>query len=162
LCGSGGPCTVFVTSTTFNGNLGDLGGGYPVCQARAISAGLAGTYRAWLSTAAIGAGSRFVHSTGPYRLVTGATIASDWTDLTDATLAAPIDRTENGIQVASPVWTGTDASGQTTGSTCADWTSSSSANLGRAGATASTDAGWTTTDVDTCASSYHLYCFQVA
>jgi hypothetical protein len=94
--------------------------------------------------------------------VTGTTIANDWTDLTDATLAAPIDRTENGIQVASPVWTGTDASGQTTGSTCTDWTSSSSAILGRAGTTAATDAGWTSADVDACVGSHHLYCFQVA
>jgi hypothetical protein len=161
VCGAGGPCTVFVTSTTYNGNLGGLAGGDAACQTRATAAGLPGTFRAWLSTNAVSAGSRFVHSTGPYRLVTGTTIADDWSDLTDATLAAAIDRTEIGTQVPSLVWTGTDASGQTTGSTCVDWTSSSSASIARIGSAAATDSGWTSTNNDSCTNSYRLYCFQI-
>ena len=43
------PCKVFVTSTVHDGNLGGLVGADAICNSLASAAGLAGTYKAWLS-----------------------------------------------------------------------------------------------------------------
>src|SRR5690606_18750316 len=50
-CGQGGPCRVFVTNQTFQGNLGGVAGGDELCQTAADSSELTrgGTYKAWLS-----------------------------------------------------------------------------------------------------------------
>jgi Protein of unknown function (DUF1554) len=68
VCGGAESCAVFVTSTTHTGNLGGLDGADAICQARAESlnsAAPAGTYKAWLSTAAESAAARLTHATVP-------------------------------------------------------------------------------------------------
>lgn len=55
---------MFVTSTTYTGNLGGLAGADAACQARANAAGRPGTYKAWLSTATVNANSRFGSASG--------------------------------------------------------------------------------------------------
>ena len=170
LCGAGGPCTVFVTSTTYDGNLGGLAGGDAKCQARAAAVGLPGTFRAWLSGNALDASSRFDPSAGPYRLVNGTTIATSLTDLTDGTLAAPIDLTESGVFVENMaqtlVWTATKADGTSFGQTCsttassADWSTTAARTM--AGSSTASDASWTFLAVEPCATFLHLYCVQVA
>ncbi len=85
-----GPCRGFLTSTTQDGDLGGLSGADATCQSLATSAGLPGTYRAWLSDDAQSPSTRFSRSSGPYQLLNGVTIANSWTDLTDGTLAASI------------------------------------------------------------------------
>jgi Protein of unknown function (DUF1554) len=67
----GGSCTVFVTSQGFNGNLGGLAGADTKCQALADTAGLGGTYKAWLSDSTTDARNRLTQATVPYRLVDG-------------------------------------------------------------------------------------------
>ena len=170
VCGSGGPCTIFVTSTTYDGNLGGLAGGDAKCQTHAAAAGLPGMFRAWLSGNALDASSRFDLSAGPYRLVNGTTIATNLTDLTDGTLAAPIDVTESGAFVEQTaetrVWTATLADGTSFGQTCsntsspADWSTTSARTV--AGVSTAANASWTFLAVEPCATFLHLYCVQVA
>src|SRR5205823_203503 len=75
---------VFVTSTSYDGNLGGLTGGDAKCQARAVAAGLAGTYKAWLCSGSTSAASRLSHlSTGDYVRLDGAVLANGWAGLTD-------------------------------------------------------------------------------
>jgi len=132
-CGGGGGQTreegrvVFVTNASFDGN---FGGGQRVlghlvadqrCQGAASAAGLAGSFKAWISGRADpGAGplphgddDRFTFSSEPYRLVDGTQVADDGSDLTDGSLDHAIDLTETGARVAegTRVWTNKRPSG---------------------------------------------------
>lgn len=114
---------IFITSVSnASGNFGGLAGGDALCATRATAGGLSGTYKAWLSTTTISASSRLVHYAGPYKLVTGTTIANNWADLTDGSLAAPIDRDEFGASRVFQVYTGTDEFGNSLGYDCSAWT----------------------------------------
>ena len=170
VCGSGGLCTVFVTSRLYDGNLGGLAGGDAKCGELADAAGLPGTFRAWLSGNAFGASSRLDPSSGPYRLVNGTTVATNLADLTDGGLAAPIHLTESGTFVEGTaetrVWTATQVDGTSFGQTCsnatspADWSTTSARTI--AGVSTAANASWTVVDVQPCTSFFRLYCFQVA
>src|SRR5690606_14620548 len=86
--------TVFVTSTTYAGNIGGTGGANAECQKRAEAAGLPGLYRAWVSVSSSDQpGSTFVAG-GAYKLLDDTVVADNWTDLTDGSLDNPIDRDE--------------------------------------------------------------------
>ena len=163
-CGAGGPCRVFFSSTRHDGNLGGLSGADAICQSLAAAAGLGGTYQAWLSDDTNSPSSRFVHSTGPYRLVNGTTIAANFADLTDGTLLASIKVTETGVTLAFPddlAWTNTrfDGARDDDNQTCANWTSHSDLLLGGSGR-ARRDSAWTDGGFGECSSAFHLYCFQ--
>jgi len=58
------PNIMFVTSTTQFANLGGLAGADAICNQRAQAAGLAGTYKAWLSTPTSSAASRMGAASG--------------------------------------------------------------------------------------------------
>ena len=86
---------VFATSETFDGDLGNFSGADAKCQSAASSAGLSGTFKAWISgridSVANGGGTqhvsnRMTHSAGSYVLATGIKVADDWGDLTDGSL----------------------------------------------------------------------------
>ena len=136
----------------------------------ATAAGLPGTYKAWLSDSTSSPSSRFVPSTGPYRLVNGTTIAANWTDLTDGTLAAPINVTETGGGTGDVtyVWTNTDPDGtarnvpsDASKGHCTNWsTNSSPASDGIGGSAGSRTTSWTALVIAPCDYRYHLYCFQ--
>lgn len=125
---------VFVTSQTFDGNLGGLTGADAKCQTLAEAAGLGGLYKAWLSDSTGSPITRFVQSQGSYALVDDTIVANDWADLTDGTLAAPITVDENG----SPIdylnwrwtWSNTNVGGTTASPhwSCNNWSSSSSSS----------------------------------
>lgn len=161
-----GPCRVFVTSTTQDGNLGGLAGADALCQNLAASANLPGTYRAWLSDDAQSPSTRFSQSSGPYALLNGVTIATSWTDLTDGTLAAPITLAENGATfdgLAQRAWTNTLANGTGGGTldeNCAGWTTGANGSDGDEGQVAATSDNWTDFASGTCNNEFHLYCFQ--
>lgn len=162
LCGAGGPCLVFVTSTGLSGNLSGLSGADTACQGFATSAGLPGTYKAWLSDSTGSPSTRFVQSTGPYQLRNGTTIAANWTDLTDGTLAAPINVTETGGAVAAPpgTWTHTQTNGTEDvpdSQECGNWTG---AGTGDVGSPNQSDSRWTELVAINCTAEAHLYCFQ--
>jgi hypothetical protein len=164
-CGAGGPCRVFLSSTLHDGNLGGLSGADAKCQGLATSAGLPGTYKAWLSDSTSSPSSRFVPSTGPYRLVNGTTIAANWTDLTDGTLLAPISVTETGggIGPTRVPWTHTKIDGSPGGLHnvhCSNWSTNAAAVQGDVGRAVNSDSLWTDYSVFFCDTFRHLYCFQ--
>ena len=103
---------IFVTSSTYNGDLGGLAGADQKCQDHADTAGLPGTFKAWLSDNSISAKDRLTHSTEPYGLVNGFLVATDWDDLTDGALYRPINVDEHGNTVTqSSVWSLTSSDG---------------------------------------------------
>ena len=175
-CGNGGPCRVFVSEAGVVGaTLGGLAGGDAFCQNVAEDAGLAGTFKAWLSAGGATPASRFnnLAKAGPYQLVPNQgdgnnpppTVAADFADLTDcglqACLQSAINRTENGsVQGGQPlVWTGTLANGTAASDTCGGWTS---AGNGLAGVATAADEVWTDSLSVDCQSPLQLYCFEQA
>ena len=92
---------VFVTSQSHNGDFGGLTGADAFCQNLALTAGLSGTYKAWLSDTTGSPATRFAPASVPYRLIDGTTIANDWNDLTDGTIQTPINLDEYGNAVSS-------------------------------------------------------------
>jgi hypothetical protein len=161
-CGTGGPCHVFVTSTTHTGDFGGLAAADEICQQQAQAANLPGTYKAWLSDSTSSPNTRFVKSPGPYQLVDGTRVADNYADLTDHALDALIDRTEFGQAVTMPFqcWTYTDSNGSAYGGSdhCSNWTSTS--GEGHYGMTITTSHNWSNWNSNPCSQAYRLYCFQ--
>lgn len=157
---------VFVTSTTYNGNLGGSAGADSKCAARASAAGLTGSYKAWISTTAEAASAHTTQYGTSYVLTTGLDISTSYADLTDGTILRRIDRNEFGAAVAaSNVWTGTTGAGAGTNNYCtnagADWTSSAGTKYGTVGRTDRTTAGWTSYVTQrACNVSARLYCVE--
>lgn len=167
---------VFVTSTTYNGNLGGLVGADAKCQAGADSANLGGTWKAWLSDSNTSANSRLTHNSGPYKRLDGVTVADNWADLIDGNLQNSIGTTETGSIIGGwYVWTFTSLDGETlinkNSYNCHNWTTAGSAldnDLGIVGNNGYTNEGWTTSLLNPpCTGNYqvsspniHLYCFE--
>lgn len=162
---------VFVTSSVYNGNLNGVVGADAKCQIHANSAGLTGTYKAWLSSGSLSAESRLSKSTAPYKLVNGTVIANNWTDLTDQVLSSSIKVNEFGIPVTAPanywdVWTNTSTSGGIydvqSNLNCSSWTSSASTQTGRGGTSAESGYRWTSSEFvgHACNTAARLYCFE--
>ncbi len=167
----GSVCTfgkwAFTTSTTINGNLGGLTGGDAFCQARAVAAGLPGTYMAWLGTAAGSPSTRFSRPTVPYFLPAGGVnvikLADSWTDLVDGTLDANFDRTELGVAVPSNIpWTNAQYDGVTLNgaNNCLAWTTSSSSYQGNSGLSSTTNVTWAQSSITHCGVLHRLFCFE--
>src|SRR5690606_8308287 len=85
------PKRMFVTSIGWTGNLGGIAGATAKCQARADTAGLGGTWDAWISAADSSPSLRFVASTTHYARLDGQEVAQTWADLTDGSLDVPIN-----------------------------------------------------------------------
>ncbi len=160
--------TVFVTSASFNGNLGGLTGADDKCQAEAggpESIVPSGTYLAWLSDGFDSPDIRFTKSSHPYILSDGTKIAEDFTDLTDESIlhAINIDTTGELLGGIQKFWTGTNADG-TTGPqsvTCTGWKNPLSYHYGMHGQTDLTTSSWSTIHAnDSCRTSSRLLCFQ--
>lgn len=150
---------VFATSTTHDGSFGGVAGADALCATRAATAGLSGTFKAWLSASDGSPATTFTTAAVPYVLVDGAVVAMDWDDLVDGTLTHAIDEDENGDPVNGDVWTGTDTLGNAAaGATCSDWSSRSGS--GQCGNTGQVGSGWTAFSLPSCSLSLHLYCFE--
>jgi hypothetical protein len=150
---SGPSLSFFVTSaTSTTGNLGGLAGADATCQRLGAAAGQgARTWRAYLSVerdAANGnqpANARDRIGSGPWHNANGTLIANSVTELHSRTGDASLFLDERGTRINGQ-WTGSPAPNQhdiLTGSnadgtllrgfTCADWTSSSTADVGQVG-----------------------------
>lgn len=163
---------VFVTRTTYSGDLGGLTGADGLCAAAAGAASLGGTWRAWLSTTVgtpVNAFDR-IQGDGPWYLVGTDTAGRRIKAFTNkASLRAaplvPIDRTELGVQLTGGrfVWTGTAPTGNASTPTslydnsCGNWTDSAFGSQGDVG---DVYAHWTNQRGMTCDSTASLYCFQ--
>ena len=161
---------VFVTSGDWTGDLGGFSGADAKCQTAASSAGLSGTYMAWLSDDSLNPDNRFPNRGTPkaFRLTNGSIAANNWSDLTDGNLDTEIDWDENGVIRNSPVWTNTTVSGIAIPGAldCNSWTDGTPGESGQGGASYTTNSYWTdATPVApggaTCDNSHPLYCFQV-
>jgi hypothetical protein len=165
--------TVFVTSTMYKGGeLGGLAGADAKCQARAVAAGLTGTYRAWLSDFTGSPSTRFPQDVGPYVLVNGSIVANNWPQLTSGSLRHALDITELGgappmtttvICDGPLVWSDTDASGnlESSSTTCGDWSDVNGQTAAWGLATA--QDVWTSYcsgGDHACSTAAPLYCFQ--
>ncbi len=160
--------TVFVTSMSFNANLGGLTGADDKCQAEAdgpASIVPSGTYLAWLSDGSDSPDTRFTKSAHPYVLPDGTKIAEDFTDLTDGSIlhAIDIDTTGELLGGIQKFWTGINADGTTAPQsvTCTGWKDPLSYHHGMHGQTDLTTSSWSTIHAnDSCRTSSRLLCFQ--
>lgn len=158
---------VFVTSTKSNANLGADGvrSADAKCQALATATGLGGTWRAWISSSASDPAGRFTRATVPYRLLDGTVLATSFDDLTNGDdLTSDIHLDEKGTLVTAATggeaWTGTDADGTYSGSSCDGFTTESSGSLGTVGVVYQKNSTWSNVYKKTCDSSLRLYCFE--
>jgi hypothetical protein len=161
---------VFVTSTTYTGNLGGLAGADQKCNTRAAAANLPGTYMAWISTNQGTPAARFVHSSVPYLLPDGNKVADDWFDLVDGSLDFAMARNEFGA--ASPdtggncensvrlARTGTTSAGSQGPNICNHFTSADVNALGTAGRSTSQTGTWSNCGPIACNIVLPIYCFQ--
>lgn len=151
---------VFVTSTTYDGNLGGLSGADAKCQAQAEIAGLAhsANFKAWLSDGSTDAISRLT-GTGPWVRLDGIKVADNKTDLTNGAIFTSISMDELGNYVSTMVWTGTNAVGTKEANTCNSW-ADNSATQGSLGDTSGAYPYWTARSNASCASTWPLYCFE--
>jgi hypothetical protein len=173
VCASGG-ARVFATSAGFTGNLGGLAGADQLCTSAAATAGLGGTWNAWLSDANTSAKNRIYAVTGAagYVLVDGTKISPGFSALVSGSLPLlhPIDLTEQGTTITNgfEVWTGTDLGGSTppgycAGSSGASWTSAAHGNSGTpfVGLTNQTNASWSDIYQQFCDyATERLFCFE--
>lgn len=154
---------IFVTSTTTSGGFGGLIAGDSLCQGRAQAAGLAGTYKAWLSASTANARDRITQSTAPYFKRLGqvnTVIANNFTELTSNGTIRNINANETGAMQGGFVWTGTNNSGGSSAPNCSDWTASSSVS-GRFGTIgANTIPSWTDDGSGPCSFPRALYCIE--
>lgn len=150
---------VFVSSATYYGALGGLGGADAKCNQLAQAASLPGTFVAWLSTDTTFAKDR-VTGLGPWSLVGQSDVAVSKGELTNPPLSLPIRRDERGSEVTGLVWTGTSPSGTFFEGDCTDWTSD---DRGRAGIgdSAADGAAWTAATTSSCTARRRLYCFEL-
>jgi hypothetical protein len=155
---------VFVSASTFTGNLGGHAGADGTCQDTANAAGLGGVWMAWISDFASSPSQRFNRANYEYALLDGTVVAGDWTVLTSGTLAHGIDENEHGQAVGggtTEVWTATRTNGSLFANGCNGFTSSSShAPVVEVGVSGNTDSTWTEVYLQFCSRTDHLYCFE--
>ena len=155
---------VFVSSTTYNGNLGGVRGADAKCAEVAAAAGLrSSTWLSWTADATFQPADAFEGQTIPYYLVDGTKVADDWADLSDISIDNPISLDERGN--AAPdgalAWTNVDANGGVrAGESCSDFASSDAAISGWAGDVFATGGAWGVAGSRSCDLELHLYCFE--
>lgn len=155
-----GPLKAFVSSAIVTGGLGGVAGADKICSDLAKAAGLAGTYKAWISTTGVDAIDR-ITADGPWQRVDGQVVAQTKAQLAQAALSNPLRRDEKGTtppEAEDRVWTATGANGRFVGgSDCAGWTG---AGNGRVGEADDTNADWTSLVDEACTEVNRVYCFQ--
>jgi hypothetical protein len=149
--------TAFVTSTTYDGNLGGGAGADAKCQARATAAGLAGSYSAWINE--YPDVSRTQNHWPPeavFELVSGAQFASSFSNLVGSAVHTPrLAVDEFGNAVSGRAWAAHAAFD------CNLWASGSAATTGPTGAVDLGSANWQTGGGNqNCDTQQHLYCFE--
>ncbi|MDD5307455.1 MAG: hypothetical protein PHU25_09060 [Deltaproteobacteria bacterium] len=166
------PNVVFVTSTAHASNaLGGLAGADAICAERAATAGLEGTYVAWLSTSEGDAKDRLAGSRGWVR-TDGLPFADEVSDLTAGVIWYPprLDELGNEVDPLTFVSTGTSPDGTAHADLlCNDWTYADAGVAGDAGVTGDAEIGsayggtdiWTNWGNAACDIPRALYCFGI-
>jgi hypothetical protein len=168
-CGGVTGCTrvVFVSSATYQGNLGGIAGADAKCQALAdasVHKHVKGrTFLAWVSLNAPSSSpnARFVKGSAPYVLPGGTQVAASYAALVGSTHDNGIGEDENGLPVAAAkTWTGTQNTGDWVSPECVSWSSAMSGDQGKVGRSDFTASTWTDSASEPCNSALHLYCFE--
>jgi hypothetical protein len=158
---------VFVTNSSYSGNLGGVTGADSVCQSLASGIGLgSGTWRAIISDTTISAVSRLDFNWGTLKRLDGIVVANGWNDLWDGTIQNPINISETGGTINGAVMTATSSNGTTSATiaknhSCNNWTQASSdeqPNLGNSGISTSAWVRWQDSVYSGC--SNRIYCFE--
>ena len=157
--------TAFVTSTTYNGNLGGLSGADAKCQERAAAAGLAGSYFAWI--AGIGDTSRFTDqwpAETRFELVDEVVFATSFSILVSGPHNPLLALDEFGSPVTGRTWVGGVGATPSCTNNFISWTTDSGGETGT-GLTGAVNLGgganWQSGGgLQPCNNSYHLYCFE--
>lgn len=158
---------IFISSSSYNGNLGGLSGADTKCQAAADTAKIGGTWKAWLSDGSVSASSRLNHGTDPYKLLNGNIVAENWGDLTDGKLNTniTIDENKSVISGNARTWTNTNLLGEVVGNrNCSNWSAGGGYSWftpsGQIGNPYYTDLNWTNNNYLSCNSVARLYCVE--
>jgi hypothetical protein len=163
------PNIVFTTSTTQTAALGGLAGADAICAQRALAAGLAGTYRAWLSTSTVNAIDRLGSASGWVR-PDGKPVLNNVADISQNKFFYPprLDEFGNDLGGDAVVMTATGPDGtlvtSTMYTTCGDFTSVSiDPNKQILGGYASANGGGFTCEVGFggCTYEHRIYCFGI-
>jgi hypothetical protein len=160
---------IFVTSTSYTGNLGGVSGADAKCTSHASSAGLVREYKAIVSDSTSNASGK-LQITGSVYIFSGSTskdlIVSAGSDLwaTDTTsLLSSVDKDENFSTIGLTPWTGTDSDGTVALSSdhCSDWSTASAGTDGQVGSTNSTTDGWLEDPSSiSCNNSHPIFCIS--
>jgi hypothetical protein len=160
------PNVAFVTSTAFTaGALGGLAGADAICQDHADAAGLAGTYRAWLSLPGDDARDRIGDALGWIR-PDGAPLAIDLPQIIEGRFFHPPVLDENGTFAApNPIWTGTVGDGTANSldafGVCGGWTTDEPTGFAWIGDLGAGPGWWTAYASQPCTGSARLLCLGV-
>jgi hypothetical protein len=164
---------VFVSSDSLTGAMGGILVADEFCASLAFEATLPGTYLAWNSTDLSFPDVDFVKE-GAYVRTDGEIVATSYADLTDGSLAMPINLDENGSEspalasvncpnVFGPVWSNTTPGGEYAGGTaCTGWFSGNNLITGKIGSSTAVGNSWSEAlgcNVP-CGTSLPIYCVQ--
>jgi hypothetical protein len=156
------PNFVFVTNATTPSAMGGLAGADAFCQNAANTAGLAGTYRAFLSSTTVNFASsaRIGNASGWIRR-DGKPFALTQADLFNGVHRYPARFDENGNDMGNVnFWTGSSLNGTVNGGTCGDWTVNGSGSVG-IGNSSGLNQVWVGISGGGCTGSRNLTCFGV-
>jgi hypothetical protein len=120
-----------------------------------------GWYVPWLSSTSIDVATPLLFQDFPlpWSRPDGLLVAASTVQLLAGETLRPVNVTETGDYLGDvEVWTGSDASGHATTSTCNDWTDATGAYEGTVGVAARRDAGWTDSTTKGCDGLRRLYC----
>ena len=156
---------VFVTSDSFDGNLGGAEGADRLCQDAAEGSESIvpqGIYVAWISDGARPA-KILRRSESPIRWPNGSEVIADsFDDLLKGSLKHPISMDENGAQLDESsvrVWTGIAENGTPKRDNCGGW-KQNVGGRGTIGNAKSATSSWTNDAALSCDNLARLYCFE--
>lgn len=159
---------VFVTHERFAADLGGVEGADARCAAAAAKAGLAGTYRAWLSSAPANTDAiDRLTSSGPWTTTRGAVAFAEKPDRFGPPVVDLLDETgevagdADGGADAIIVWSGSDANGRRDERDCNGWTSAAAGARGAVGNAKADDVEWGGGhQTEACSARAALICFE--
>jgi len=154
---------IFVSSTTFNGNLSGISSADAECNTLADASSLIderATFKAWLSDST----QDIIDSISDYDLKFNRTdyteVAENNADLLNGPNPVINIDESGGEHLKQGVWTGTDSTGHVVvGYNCNNWQSSTTSYQGAKG---KTDKDWTYETEETCEKIFRLYCVQIS
>ncbi len=160
---------VFVTSTSYDGNLGGISGADTKCATAATAAGLERTYKAIITTADADttafkrlnfSGAIYTVDASDNSALVAASGADLWLAETKA-LLNDINLDENGATVSKTPWTGTSSDGGVISTShCSSWTVNSAGTDGEIGDTGRSDDRWVELGLENCSNQNPIYCIS--